>query len=99
MPRADDKTFIEKFESDVKVQAEIMKLKSSGLTETDGGHHLIQVGGQCGFVGCSYEVLVIRVFYSPGANTRTDSVAAILTQPATSDSPEEVKIIKFDEQQ
>lgn len=47
----------------------------------------VQLGGQCGFAGCSAQTLVAFTFKSSGANTTTHSVLALVTCPPIQSQP------------
>jgi hypothetical protein len=47
----------------------------------------ISLGGQCGFAGCSSATLVAFTFRSPGANTTTHSVLALVSCPSIPSQP------------
>lgn len=63
---------------------------------TDETVTTVQLGGQCGFAGCSQTTLVAFTFRTKGANTATQSVLALVTcgplpkSPCTA-SPAEVR--------
>lgn len=47
----------------------------------------VQLGGQCGFAGCSAQTLVAFTFKSAGSNTTTHSVLALVTCPPVQSRP------------
>lgn len=60
-----------------EILAESKKLNDAGFTK-EGATKAVVLGGGCGFAGCDYTHLVTTDFSTPGANTQTAILAAVV---------------------
>lgn len=73
------------FEASSQVKAASEKLHANGFVRPEEAE-AVTVSGGCGFAGCDASVLVVQRFDTEGANTRTQSVTALVRVPAVGET-------------
>ncbi len=74
------------FTESADVETATKSLNKAGFTKDDG-IDVVELGGGCGFAGCSAEYLVVQRWSTRGANTRTSPVLAKVSFPPVGDKP------------
>lgn len=69
------------FRDSTDVKEAIQAINQRGFSTT-GAIKQATLRGQCGFAGCGSTEIVGQAFSTPGANTQTDSVVALIETPA-----------------